>query len=93
MAYFSNGTEGELYREHYCYKCEHFPRDDESRDCPIWSAHFFYAYSAKDDAKAILDMLIPMVPHTFKDAVSYPVAGECTFFKHGTAVLPFEAQR
>ncbi len=75
MAYFSNGTEGELYREHYCERCVHLP-EREDRDCPIWSAHFFYngdQHSNKPVA-GILNMLIPRA----KDGLSNE---QCAFFQ------------
>lgn len=55
MGYFSNGTEGGIYFEDYCCRCEH----DTNEDCPVWSAHLLYAYNGSEDAKHILDMLIP----------------------------------
>ena len=65
MGYFSNGTEGLLYQEQYCFRCVHYgPK--EGPGCPIWGAHLFYAYSlcndtpGKSPGKAMLDMLIPM---------------------------------
>ena len=61
MGYFSNGTEGELYREAWCYGCRNWRDEGDGRGpgCPVMDAHFLYAYGARDDAKSILDLLIP----------------------------------
>jgi hypothetical protein len=88
MAYFSNGTEGLMYQERYCMRCQNWGRDrltDKSGEpgCPIWDAHLLYAYeecNSESNAKYILDALIPMVDHTAKDGLSYHMAGECSMF-------------
>jgi hypothetical protein len=54
MGYFSNGTEGEMYRRTYCSLCRH---DDEDAGCAVWYAHLMWV---GDAAKApVLDALIP----------------------------------
>ena len=40
MGSFSNGTEGEIYQEEYCYKCIH------EDGCPIWDLHFLWVGDA-----------------------------------------------
>ena len=59
MAYFSNGTEGDMYREEYCDRCVHDGHGEN--DCPIWSLHLLYNYDQCKDKtiKGILDKLIP----------------------------------
>ncbi len=93
MAYFSNGTEGEMYRERWCFRCEFLPQSDDA-DCPIWSAHFFYVHDRQKNpaVKDILDMLIPMKPVQFKDGLTIDCAAECAFFRHRTEPLPFGEQ-
>ena len=64
MGYFSNGTEGDVYQEAYCFRCAHWRDDDDGRGpgCPVWDAHLLYAYEEADsgsNAEAILDLLIP----------------------------------
>ncbi|MHC4753124.1 MAG: hypothetical protein ACYTFW_25075 [Planctomycetota bacterium] len=59
MAYFSNGTEGEIYREKYCAKCIH------EEDCVIWDLHLLWNYDAvgkdADKTKSMaLNTLIPV---------------------------------
>jgi hypothetical protein len=61
MGYFSNGTEGDMYEEEYCYKCLNF---DEEKGCPIMNLHLVWNYeaiSSKGDAikKYALDWFIP----------------------------------
>jgi len=36
MAYFSNGTEGDMYQERWCHRCAHW--SDEA-GCPVWFLH------------------------------------------------------
>lgn len=56
MAYFSNGTEGAIYEEHYCSRCQHYRGMD---GCPILSAHMLYNYRDCNDETSILHILIP----------------------------------
>lgn len=82
MAYFSNGTEGDLYFEAYCSRCEHLP-EEEDRDCPIRSAHFFYNYDQHKipEVKSILNMLIPRSRNGLDNE-------ECAFFRQKQERLP-----
>ena len=64
MGYFSNGIEGELYREEYCMKCRNWRKKKEelTDGCPIMDLHFSYSYelcNSKSIAKKMLDFLIP----------------------------------
>lgn len=72
MAYFSNGSEGDMYESKYCDKCVH--QGDENSGCIIWLIHLCYAYelcNSKEAGKKILDMLIP------QDGL---FAGKCSMF-------------
>lgn len=55
MAYFSNGTEGDMYQERYCSRCSH----GQSDDCAVWDAHLMY--NGEGGARDVLDWLIPIV--------------------------------
>lgn len=57
MAYFPNGTAGELYEERYCSRC----RNNRDDDCPIWTLHLIWNYDQNSDATKhiALDALIP----------------------------------
>lgn len=55
MAYFSNGTEGELYIEAFCHRCIHNKGDG----CAVWDAHLLYSYRDCNDDSSILHILIP----------------------------------
>ena len=60
MAYFSNGTEGDIFQENNCEMCSHW---NEETGCPVWDAHLIFAYDECDsgsNAEKILNMLIPM---------------------------------
>lgn len=54
MGYFSNGTEGEMYKEQWCNRCIH---DDDP--CQVWLAHLLKNYDEHDNNESILHMLIP----------------------------------
>lgn len=61
-AYFSNGTEGQMYEERYCSRCTHGRNEDS---CAIMNAHFLAAGEDgwADDAspiRMVLDQLIPL---------------------------------
>jgi len=55
MAYFANGTEGELYEDEYCSRCIH----DENGDCPILLLHLLYNYDECNKKDSFLHVLIP----------------------------------
>jgi hypothetical protein len=55
MAYFSNGTEGDMYYEQWCSRCMH----DKDEDCPIWAAHLLFNSDGANNPDHILHMLIP----------------------------------
>ena len=71
MAYFPNGTSGEIFREHYCDRCKW----DKEQQCPIWNAHLEYNYKECNNDKSILHMLIKNTPDGL-------YADECYFFEH-----------
>jgi hypothetical protein len=56
MGYFSNGTEGQIYEEHYCNKCV----NNADGACPVWGIHLLYNYQQQDNKaiKGILDQFI-----------------------------------
>jgi hypothetical protein len=55
MGQFSNGTEGDIYREQWCDRCVR----DAKNDCPVWNAHLVHANSDEPGIGNILNMLIP----------------------------------
>ena len=63
MGYFSNATEWDFWAADNCFRCHHWPKDDDGPGCPVEMAHVLYAYelcNEKEHAgKVILDMLIP----------------------------------
>ena len=74
MACFSNGTEGALYQEKYCYRCVNWRNDG----CPVMDVHWLFAYGeqgTKSNAEEILNILIPM--HT---VTTYKEADQCSMF-------------
>lgn len=79
MAYFSNGTEGDLYYDHYCAKCEH--GKDHDNPCPIWNAHLLFNYDECNNKGSILHMLIP------RDGIENK---QCFFFTRRNEELPFD---
>lgn len=65
MAYFSNGTEGDMYEAKYCARCFHRKTIEgvlgPYETCPVWEAHMEWNYEqcSEPHVKAILDLLIP----------------------------------
>lgn len=63
MGYFSNATEWDGWAADNCFRCAHWPKDEDAPACPVEQAHMIYNYDLcnADDTpgKAILDMLIP----------------------------------
>lgn len=78
MAYFSNGTEGDLYLEQYCLNCANWRDlgDGRGHGCPVWDVHLLHAYDECEtgsNAEAILNTLIPTDAET-------GFASECSMF-------------
>ena len=57
MGYFSNGTEGEMYREKYCDRCVNNGDEKGEDGCAVWDAHLIY--NGEDGPEPVLNMLIP----------------------------------
>lgn len=53
MGYFSNGTEGMIYKEMYCQRCIHYD------GCSVWAAHYIHNYRECNNPESILHILIP----------------------------------
>ena len=64
MAYFPNGTSGEMFVEDTCVRCVHWKDlgDGRGTGCPVFDLHLIYSYelcNKKDDpGKIMLDTLI-----------------------------------
>lgn len=56
MGYFSNGTEGMIYEEHFCFRCIH---DKDEDGCAVWLAHMLRNYDECNKKDSILHLLIP----------------------------------
>ena len=87
MAYFANGTEGEVYEAEYCNKCVHNLPD---YGCPCLTAHSIWNYDECNNKDSVLHKMIPMAKkdivvsgETIKD---FPYNEKCIFFvEHGAA--------
>lgn len=89
MAYFSNGTEGEMYQEQYCSRCWH----DRNQDCPIWLLHLNHNYDGANNPGHFLHALIP----NGEIAADGKTFARCNFFieKHkvgADAAIPLKGQ-
>jgi len=76
MAYFANGTDGQLAEARNCDKCKHnLDMDDELSTCPILFAHLLHNYTqcSNKAVKEILEILWPMDEDGF--------AGQCSMFE------------
>ncbi len=90
MGYFSNGTEGEMYMEHYCYRCMNW-RDNGTgtEGCPIIDLHLLWNYDAvgKDADKTKATALSQFIPITKTEN------GECTMFQMPPQATQRELER
>jgi hypothetical protein len=82
MGYFSNSTEGHLYRARYCEKCVHHSYEDE---CPVMFLHEMWNYDAAgknaDETKATaLENFIPTIARGLGN-------GECKMFIQSSASI------
>lgn len=61
MGYFSNGTEGDIYKEHWCRRCANCGDERGDFGCAVWDAHFLYNYDQHTDEgiRKVLNVLIP----------------------------------
>jgi hypothetical protein len=95
MGYFSNGTEGEFYEEHYCRCCANYG-PEEGPTCPVWMAHLMFAYeecNSDSNAAAILEMLIPRGEYLAEDGIMTPTNEQCTMFVGIPGQLRFEEEQ
>lgn len=81
MAYFPNGTAGEMFQARQCFRCRNYrdKGDGFGHGCPIWDVHFIVAYDQIGDtekAKALRTVLSILIP---EDGV-HP--GDCSMFEH-----------
>lgn len=64
MTYFANGTDGEIYQEAYCSRCQNWKEDpadpDRGSGCPIMDLHWLH--NGEEQWKPLLNMLIPEAP-------------------------------
>lgn len=96
MGYFSNGTEGLDYVEHYCRRCIHWKdlNDGRGEGCPIWDMHLLFAYEECDSGSNAETMLNTLIPRGFiedaGDGVGMPTNEECTMFhpRDAGAMIP-----
>lgn len=83
MGYFPNMTAWEFWAADNCFRCVHWPKDDDAPGCPVEMAHTLYSYelcNEKDNpGKVILDMLIPVS----KGGVGND---RCAMFQHKSAI-------
>lgn len=63
MGYFPNMSSWEYWARDNCFRCAHWPKDEDAPGCPVEMAHQLYSYdlcnAENDPGKIILDMLIP----------------------------------
>lgn len=60
MGYFSNGTEGDIYRDTYCKRCLHYLDTPPGQDCAVWGAHLLYNRDFVNNPANPLNILIPL---------------------------------
>lgn len=65
MAYFSNGTEGDMYCAQWCDKCLH-----QEAGCTVWLLHMLHNYEECNNKDSFLHKLIPIREDGFADECS-----------------------
>ena len=59
MGYFANGSEGDMWEEENCRRCQH----DKDDGCAVLAVHLLYNYdqqdAGQDKLKAAMQLLIP----------------------------------
>ncbi len=84
MGYFSNGTEGECYREKWCDRCVHAEQERADPDaalCAVWTLHLLHSYEDCNKPTSMLHVLIPRgngttEPWNKQCRMFIPVAGQ-----------------
>jgi hypothetical protein len=70
MGYFPNMTAWEMWAVDNCFRCSHWPKDDDAPMCPVEMAHTLFNYELCNDTESpgaqMLEMMIP----TAKDECS-----------------------
>jgi hypothetical protein len=59
MAYFANGTEGNIYEAQYCNRCAHRKDPSKGECCPILMLHLLWNGDTEKDRELALDLFIP----------------------------------
>lgn len=79
MAYFSNGTDGQIYQEEFCLKCVNWVDLNDGRGfgCPIMDAHMVFE-TLKGPQAEVLRHFIP--DSTFDDDHAL-CHSDCIMFK------------
>jgi hypothetical protein len=73
MAYFSNGTEGEMYDRQYCDRCIHQAEEESTDECPVKFLHMIDNYDQCGDSdrsksvKLRLELFIPTGKDSFPE--------------------------
>ncbi len=81
MGYFSNGSEGDNFRERYCEHCIHWvdEKDELGAGCPIMDAHVLYGYEecgSRSNAESILNLLIKRKSGPVNECVMFSAVNE-----------------
>ena len=61
MAYFANGTQGQIYEDQYCARCVHSLDKDANKGecCPVLMLHLLWNGDKIEDRELALDLFIP----------------------------------
>lgn len=59
MGYFPNSTSWECWAPDNCFKCAHWPKDEDGPPCPVETAHMLFNYTDNAELRTTLDLLIP----------------------------------
>lgn len=85
MAYFPNGTAGEIWEDDHCNNCLHQFGPDNGSGCAVWLAHLLHNYDECNKENSILDIFIPRS----KDGLGN---GDCQMFVDKSVLSPMQRQ-
>ena len=85
MGYFSNGAEGDFYRDGYCFRCVNWRDNGYGEGCPIMDLHMLWNSDAvgkeADKTKAeALDHFIARGEIKASDGIALPINKQCVMY-------------
>lgn len=89
MAYFANGTEGDMWQAVNCDRCRNWKsrgeEDPDNQGCPINDVQMLYNYDqlarGQEKLRSAMNLLIPEEQVMIDGKPRYKVAAQCSMFE------------